>query len=256
MANPPVRTQFAMPDPNAAPLNLAQLFTLANALVSSEIVGDSFNTYVIQNGTPGVGDQGKVWIELSSDNKPLSIKTFYNGHWRKVYSGNIGEVKMFSGDPTNKFDAHGKGVIGGEWDGWHICNGKDGVIDLSDKFVIAAHLNDKDNQVGWNASDDVWQTFVDGKAVHDQGGAKDFTLTDKTTFRKAAPPLTVDSWSADGNAHTPPSGQLLGLQPAQSFNDPNNDRTMIAIDDGNTEPDPIPVLPPYFALAFVVFIGY
>jgi len=256
MANPPVRTQFAMPDPNAAPLNLAQLFTLANALVSSEIVGSSFNTYVIQNGTPGVGDQGKVWIELSSDNKPLAIKTFFNGHWRKVYSGSIGEVKMFSGDPTNKFDAHGKGIIGGEWDGWHICNGKDGVIDLSDKFVIAAHLNDKDNQVGWNASDNVWQTFVDGKAVHDKGGSKDFTMNADNTFDDRED-LIVGRLKIDTGGEDYDAGGLLYGKPGGS----TVNKTILAAPlnshgDPRTNPDPVPCIPPYFALAFVVFIGY
>jgi hypothetical protein len=147
--NPPVLTQFANPDPNAAPLNITQLVQLLNVLVGSEIQG-SYIPYVLQNGTPGMDDTDKAWIELDTAGRPKAVKVYYNGTWRRVYNGMLGEIRGYHGDPSTVFDDNGLGKVGLEYDGWHLCNGKDGTPDLSDKFVIAGHMNNSNGHTGYN----------------------------------------------------------------------------------------------------------
>src|SRR6516225_3262089 len=125
--NPVVLTQLAHADPNADPLNINELIDLLNTLVSSQITG-SYIPYVISNTTPGIDDQDKAWIELDSAGRRKSTKIFFSGNWRRVYNGMLGEIRGFSGDPTDltKWDANGHGAVGGDYDGWQICNGLNG----------------------------------------------------------------------------------------------------------------------------------
>lgn len=250
MPNPDVITQFASPDPDAAPLNITQLVALLNTLVASEIQGEYF-PYVIQNSTPGVDDRDKAWIYIDTQGRPIEIRIWWDngGAWRRIYNGMIGEVRMYNGNPATDFDTDGLGTVGGRYDGWHICNGKDGTPDLSDVFPIGAHMNNEDGHVGYSSG---WQTFVDGVADKKTGGHKDFTLTNATTFRPEVPETTARRHSADGNAPDP-TGTLLGTgsgatqYPLQGGG---------AGDPGNESPTPVPLLPPFTAIAFIIFVGY
>lgn len=244
--NPPVTTQFANPDPNAAPLNITELVQLLNMLVSSEIEG-SYVPYVMGSSTPGVNDRDKAWIKLDAAGRPLGTFVFYNGFWRRLYNGMLGEIRMFSGNPndTNEWDTNGKGKIGMTYDGWQICNGKNGSPNLTDKFIVGAHMDNSSGHVGYSGG---WQTFVDGKTDLKTGGVKEITLNANNTYRPARQAVTADKWSADGNAHSN-SGQLYGLGP-------NDNVTLLAADAGNTTPDPISNLPPFIALGFIIFQGY
>src|SRR5678815_1302584 len=150
MANPEVVTQFGNPDPDAAPLNITQLVALLNTLITSQIQG-SYIPYVIQHGEPGVNDRDKAWIYVDTQGRPVETRIWWeNGSaWRRVYNGMIGEVRMYNGNPGTDFDSDGLGNIGGNYDGWHLCNGKDGTPDLSDNFPIAAHMNNADGHTGY-----------------------------------------------------------------------------------------------------------
>jgi hypothetical protein len=245
-----------MPDPNAAPLNLTQLFQLANLLVSSEIRG-SYIPYLLQSTEPAVDDRDKAWIVLDSAGRPIAIKTFYNGLWRRVYNGMIGEIRGFNGNPTNHFNDDGKGNPGGEYDGWHICNGKDGTPDLSDRFIVGAHMNNLNGQTGWSSTQGQWRTFVDGKTILHTGGAKDITLTDKNTFQPGA---VIGEVTVGRYIITPGGGETLDedgvLWGKKSAGDETKNTTINVISDGNTTPDPIPTLPPFVAFALIIFVGY
>src|SRR4029077_11212585 len=148
--NPIITTTFAPPDPGATPLNLIQLVDLLKVLVSSEMQG-SYIPYVMQNGTPGVEDQDKSWLELDAQGRPIAFKIFWHGHWRRVYNGMLGEIRMYSGDPGTDFDTNGLGKVGLTYDGWHLCNGKDGIVDLSDRFIVGAHMNNHDGVNGFQS---------------------------------------------------------------------------------------------------------
>jgi hypothetical protein len=249
MPNPTVHTQFAMPDPNAAPLNLIQLFTLANLLVSSSIDGESFNTFIKQRGTPGVEDQDRIWFELDTGGRPVAIKSFYNGIWRRIYNGMIGEIRGYHGSPTLDFDEDGLGKIGLQYDGWHLCNGKDGVPDLSDRFLIGSHMNNVD-QSGFEDGELV--TWISNRTGEHTGGVRGITLNETNTFIPARGETTAKRMTASGSGPAD-DGDLLGVgsgavqYPLQGEGQGS---------DGNPTPEEINIINPFIAVGWIIFVGY
>jgi hypothetical protein len=243
--NPSVLTQLAHADPNAAPLNLNEMIDIFNPLFSSVIQG-SYIPYVINNSTPSVDDHDKAWIETDSAGRPLSIRIFYGGSWRRIYNGMLGEIRMFSGSPliTTDWDSNGHGVVGGTYDGWQICNGNNNSPDLSDKFIVGAHMNAL--AIGY-PSGGPWKTNVDGTAKQ-SGGSSTITLDGPHTWQAGHGAVKVGQWTATGNTA---GTSLYGLTHGDG-----TDLTLLASDPGNQNPTPIPTLPPYYALAFIIFQGY
>jgi hypothetical protein len=238
-----INTGFDSPDPLDCPLTFAALVALLNELVHSEFEGD-FIPYVTGAATPAVDDQNKVWHKVDSNGRPLGTYVFYSGTWRKQYSGLIGEVVMYSGDPAVDFaGTNGAGTVSGEWDGWALCNGNNGTPNLSDKFVVGAKMDDLG--VGYPTGGP-WKSTVSGEAQQAEDGVHEITLTQDNTFRPAVPALTVGRWDADGNAPNV-GGGLYGL---------GSNTTIVPSDAGNPDPDAIPTLPNYYSLAFAQFRGY
>lgn len=237
-----VEIEFANPDPDDCPLTFLELVTLLNQLVSGSIVAN-ITPYIRQAATPSVDQQTLIWHKIDVDGRPLGTYVFYGGAWRKQYSGNIGEIVFYSGDPGVDFaESGGKGTIGGDWDGWQICNGNNGSPNLSDKFIVGAKMDDQG--IGY-PTNGPWKTTVGG-TTQQSGGQKDITLTDDTTFQKPNDAIQMSNWQADGNSQNS-GGGLWGL---------GSGHTLLPADAGNETPDAIPTLPPYYALALVVFQGY
>jgi hypothetical protein len=273
--NPPdILTEFAMPDPGESPLNLQQLFALANRLVSSTIQ-DSYLSVVLRNGTPDVQDQDKVWFEKDAQGRPVNIKVFYHNKWRRVYNGMLGEIRGYSGapgyhdnDPHSDFDSTGLGNVTGNYDGWGLCNGKDGRPDYSDKFLMGAHMNKSNSHTDY---DNGWQAFIDtAKNPTDQktGGKFEVTATEANTFRNPSSDLWVGRWTANANARDD-QGQMYGLPkkivtgPDSGTPEPNDppNHLLIPADKGRTpDTDPpieaVTTLPPFIALGWIIFVGY
>jgi hypothetical protein len=245
MNNPPVKTDFALPSPNANPLTTIQLVQLLRTLVFSEIEGD-YLPYVIGHSTPSVDDRNKVWIELDTAGRPISQKIWVassGGAWRRIYNGMLGEVRMYSGDPTIDFDTDGRGFIGKTYDGWQLCNGKNGAIDLSDQFVIGGHMNKAD---GHEMYDNGWGTWVQDDMFEKTGGRKDHAMNADNTY---SPQLSVGRWTADNN-HRQNDGPLFGLVSG------HQDFETYELLPGNNNPDHISNIPPFMALGFIQFVGY
>jgi len=249
-SNPPVLTQFALPDPNASPLSVTQLVQLLNVLISSEIQG-AYAPYVLQSGTPDVRDQDKVWIEQDTQGRPVNIKTYWHGRWRRVYNGMLGEIRIYSGDPSIDFDSNGLGIVSGNYDGWHLCNGQDGVEDMSDRFVIGAHMNN--NQLAGYQGGQWVTTEVNSGGEH-SGGARDITLNAENTFQPAQPPVVVGKYLFPGGTGETldSAGDIYGKPSLQD--DTKNKTLLDGIDQ--TTPSIINIIPVYLAFAYIKFIGY
>jgi hypothetical protein len=161
----------------------------------------------------------------------------------------IGEIRLYSGNPgdTATWDTNGKGVIGGSYDGWQLCNGKNGSPNLTDRFIVAAHLDDSNGHTKYSGG---WQTFVDGTTDRKSGGVTNgkITLNANNTYRPARDEVTADRWTADGNVRST-SGVLYGVGNQSPI-------TLLPKDKGNLDPDDISVLPPFYALAYIIFQGY
>lgn len=158
---------------------------------------------------------------------------------------------MYNGDPSVDFNSDGLGNIGGTYDGWHLCNGKDGTPDLSDQFPLGGHMNNAGGHVGY---DNGWQSFVDGKTDQKTGGVKDITLNAEDTFQPNGnmAKLTVGMYNVAG---------VTGDASGPLYGDPSvvgaDKRRVLNIEsDGNTTPTAIPTVPPFTAIAFIIFVGY
>lgn len=247
--NPLLQTQFAPPDPNAAPLTVAQMVELLNALVQTTFVQpNSYIPYVVGSNQPGADDQDKAWLQLDASGRPLAIKTFYNGHWRRVYNGMLGEVRGYSGDPTQDFDTTGLGKIGMTYDGWHLCNGRDGTPDLSDRFLIAAHMNNN-SVAGYQNGQ--WVTTEVHSAGEATGGTREITLGPATTYIPESGTLTTSRLNVSGVTFDA-NGPILGAP----IGGPDNTTLPIVNIPGNTTPEAINIINPFIALAYIIFVGY
>jgi hypothetical protein len=249
--NPQVTVSLDHVDPESTPLNINELIDLINPRFRAAIINGSYEPFVIQHDTPRVEDQNKVWFELDTQGRPIAIKTFWHGNWRRVYNGMLGEIRMYSGDPSVDFDTGGRGLVGGTYDGWQLCNGRNGSPDLSDRFLIGAHMNK--NLGHGQYGEDGWTTIVvDGSQDLHTGGDNAITLDAENTYRPATQATRFRHWTADGNAPEAHTGNLYGVK---STNEDNND-DLVPGDEGNPSPPPITTIPPFIAVAFIIFQGY
>jgi hypothetical protein len=238
-----VEISFATPAPEDCPTTFTENVELLNELVSGSIVAN-ITPYVRQAATPGVDQQNLVWHKIDVDGRPIGTFHFYSGSWRREYSGRQDEIRYYMGDPAIHFESNGRGIVGGEWDGFALCNGNNGTPNLSDKFIVGAKMDDLG--VGY-PTNGPWKTNVSGSA-ESTGGVNEITLTDDTTYRPAKPAVELFRRTADGE--TPDAaGGLFGFGP-------DGASEIIAADPGNETPDAIPTLPPFYALAITKWIGY
>lgn len=241
MSNPLITLAIAHPDPSFAPTTLDQAWTATGGLkdlITATLQG-TYTPYVMSASIPAVNDQDKIWFKLDGAGRPLGAYKFYSGAWMRVYPYPIGTIVLFSGDPSGLFDGTGLGIAGTDWIGFAIANGNNGTPNLADKFVI-----------GSGTYSTTWKTTVAGTSLQ-TGGTSTITLDDAHTYRPATPLLTVGKWGADGNAASA-SGNLYGTVNT----DVTKNTTLIGADAGQTSPTPIPIIPPFYALAYVMFRGY
>lgn len=232
----PATTIFANPPAGTCPDNFTQTVAILNQLVSTE-VDTTLLPYLVQDTTPTADQHDYIWFKTVSG-KPTGIYKYYNGIWRKVYTGVIGDIKIFHGDPSPHFDGTGKGIPGGEQDGWYICNGQNSTPNLADRFIVGSDHYSGD-----------WKSDVRG-ADDSVGGVTQVTLDANTTYRPVIDDLLVHEWTADGNAGNdggPLFGEAAGAPTTQ---------VLKSGDAGKPTPDPFWIIPPYYAMAILLFRGY
>ena len=265
--NPSLLIQAGSVDPDASPLTVNELFALLDTVLSGEIVG-SYTPYVLGATTPSVEDQDKAWIELDSGGRPLSIKTFYGGAWRRVYNGMIGEIRAFSGDPTNRtyWDEHGRGQVGQRYDGWQICNGENGSPNLTDKFLLGAHMDNSAQKDGYSGG---WQAVLTGP----DGVANSYKTGGHFTETIANDNLPLLTNAQEGDA---PGLWIYGKEAKEGHPHPGNKAPLVDVNFGadaphqwnltdpstgghvygKDPPTPIWTVDPFVAVGFITFIGY
>lgn len=255
MADPTVVANFGNPAPDTTVSNLQDIVTQLNILALPVSVGP-FIAYTIGSITPAIEDNDKAWVRLDNAGRPIGTYLFYNGTWRIQYSGRLGEVRFFSGDPTLYFDATGLGILGGVWDGFALANGQNGTADLSNTFIATANMNSSGGGTQYNSG---WQSFVDGLAVLKTGGAASQLLTN-TQLPNIRVKLTGQS-IYDGNSSETDNKAIVG-------NNWGGSSKTITLGDFGSNPTPedvsqtpvpqipLPIVPTFYALAATVFVGY
>ena len=193
----------------------------------------------------------KVWFKIDSVGRPLGIFMHYNGNWRKVYTGvGIGEIRMIYYSPS-EFDTSGRGVIGGNWDGWLLCNGQNGTPNLTDSRFPAG--------VTWNGQ--VWVAHVPVTSTDQSAGGQG--RGGHTITANNLPQLKV-SLQTQGGVFGGSGGTHVVLPPYASPPPSTWDEYNItqggANDTGPATPLGSPLthlpLPNFIARGFVIFFGY
>lgn len=240
------------PDPTWNPTNLAQLWAFLNlSFETVNVSGGPFTPYVISSTTPAVADQDKVWEKVDGNGRPLGRYLFYNGNWRKEYTGNPTELRMFSGDPSTYFDNTGLGIVGGEWDGWAICNGQNGTDNWSDLFPVFGRM-DNAPITGYNAG---WQTNVTGAALK-TGGSSTYQIQNTDL-----PSMKVFARGRHYNAGASNTAKKAIVEGGYDGND-NFDTEPLASFGADPSGSPpvvqttVPIAPPFKAACLVKFVGY
>ena len=242
---PAVDITIASPAPGDCPQTFSELVALFRELISATV--DSGASYLVQADTPAVDQQDLIWHRLDSIGRPIGTYKFYDGEWRREYTNAIGDIKIFTGDPTPHFDATGKGIVGGDHDGWALMNGNNSTVNMSDKFIIGAHM---DNSGGTDGYSSGWRSTITGAPLATGGG--NVTLGAGTTYRPARAELKLSRWHSDGIGERP-DGFLYGR--ANGTPGAVQD-VLLAADAGNTSPTAIPIIPVFYAFALCQFTGF
>jgi len=186
------------------------------------------------SSTPQGVDQNKLWLKTDSVGRPLGLFVMYNGRWRQIATGNPAQVTMYAGDWATYFDGTGLGYAQQPWDGWAICNGNNGTINLTNKFVIPGYRCD-----GWYA----WVTNVDGYDAY-TGGRGYFQIVPANL-----PPMSVTFRVR--NAFAPGNQVPSVVEPGSG-----SEGTWTYSVNGTGAQSPISLIPPYIALGYVQYVGY
>jgi hypothetical protein len=191
----------------------------------------------VGSSPPSSALTNKVWYKTDGGGRPLGVYMFYNGNWRKVYTGVVfGEIRLYWGT-FSVFDGTGRGLIGGDADGWAVCNGQNGTTNLEGYFPCGG---------SWNGSN--WVTSTNGVTTN-AGGARGPHMIDRTKL----PALHTVAYgalvaAAGAGAY---AAANLGQTPVGTW--PLLDASGNSIDGAGQQPIPFP---PFVAMALLQFIGY
>jgi hypothetical protein len=235
----PVNVSFTAPDPDVAPATFAEAVDQLNELVVASVETE-LGTFVQGVDVPPVDDQDKLWFRFNTIGAPVAWYAFRLGVWAREEPPISARWGIFTGDPTEFFDANGKGLkgagpIAGDYWGWHLTNGLGGTPNWSNKFLIGGAM-DNVGIIGFAGG---WRTNING-AEEATGGVAEITLDADNTF---TPGVVVGGHDATGSTGSP-GGPLYGT---------GSDITLVGV---NEDPAPISVVPPFYAVAYVVFTGY
>ena len=206
-------------------------------ILSGEVPDNAGGGIFVGAAAPSSSLTNKVWFKIDSAARPLGIYMFYNGNWRKVYTGVVlGELRFYSG-ASSVFDGTGRGIVGGDVDGWALCNGQNGTFNLQDKFLVAS------TQYGAG-----WQANPSGLGGGNSGGRSNNTIqcNNLPDLFAVAQLATIASSSGGLNVASPGGG-------AGSWDISVNDLVNNCHCQGQV---PFDNTPPWYACALMQFVGY
>lgn len=202
-------------------------------------ISSEYRLCINLSGTvPVPEDRNKVLFTSDSVGRPVRVSLFYNGNFRRVYSGFPFEVRIYTGAWTANFDVTGLGILGSNWDGWALCNGQNGTTDFSDRFVIS----------GNNSQGGGWYTYLSGPALN-VGGAPTFQIQ-----LQNLPPVPLNLVLTTSYAGGGLNYAISTQQGDPIAGGPTGEIEVATA--GTGKQTPISTLPVYVAFGFAEFIGY
>jgi hypothetical protein len=193
----------------------------------------------VGSSPPSSALTNKVWYKTDAAGRPLGVYMFYNGNWRKVYTGAvIGEVRLYVGGYNGVFDGTGRGILGGDLDGWVIMNGQNGTVNM-EGFLPSGGA--------WNGSQ--WVSSIDG-SLKNTGGARGPLMIHSRQLPKMST-ATYGNSDASPGAGRFSLGQA-GVAPLAVYY-PVVDGAGVPVDGVNQQSLD---LPQFVAMALIQFVGY
>lgn len=224
--------------------------TAIRDMISLLVEGELEGEIIYRQITPP-SNTDSVWFKVDANGNNLGLLSYVRGVWRRIPPVGIGTRMYYTGPITGYFNpATLLGNHGDQFDGWQI--------DLAYEDVIVVNGSTYDTVAGH------WLTGIGSVATKDANGNVVITQTLAPSGGFAAVPLTLDNipriaynglfttlWEADNNHPTSGSGPLWGVAEP---NFPAN-HALVARDNGNQTPIPTPILPPWVAMAMLVYVG-
>lgn len=205
--------------------------------ITLNVQGEITGTKVIKGQVaPGPDDQDAIWFRVDNIGDTLGLFSYVNGDWRRIPAVGIGTRAYYNGVVAGVFDPLTLyGVHGGEFDGWQLD------YTFADQIVVTGSQ--------FNTTTGQWVSNIAGSLLT-TGGANTVTLSLDNVPRTAFPGLSTTLWEAHLNA--PGGDSALWGVPEANF--PAN-VSLLPADPGNTTPTPISILPPWIAMAMIVYRG-
>ena len=228
-------TAITQPAPACYPPDLNALLTLlATQGLRGTVPDNAGGGVFVGSIAPSSSLTNKVWFKIDQAGRPLGIYMFYNGNWRKVYTGSFGDIKLYIGPFNGVFDGTGRGVVGGDQDGWAVCNGQNGAPNLDGNYPCCAV---------WNGS--AWVANPDGLGYRGSGGVRGIQIAPSNL-----PQLHVNAHGIDvvvGSGSLTRTAIAQQTQPVAGVWSVNE-----------TVNSPNSVLPSqlFIATAYLIFLGY
>jgi hypothetical protein len=228
------------PAPACYPSDVNRLLDLltTGGGISGTIPDTAGGGIYVGSSPPSSALTNKVWFRTDGAGRPLGIWMFYNGNWRKVYTGVVfDEIRLYIGPFNGVFDGTGLGIIGGNADGWAVCNGNNGTPNLEGYFPCGGV---------WNGS--AWVTSTNG-ATTNAGGAR-------------GPHMITARWLPKLTSFV--YGNLVAGAGLGAYAVANAGQTIVGdwpLVDGAGNPvdginqQPVP-FPPFIAMCMMMFVGY
>lgn len=213
------------------------LVTWLQGAITLDVQGEINGTRIIKSQVaPDPDNQDAIWFKVDGIGNILGLFAFTNGDWRRMPAVGIGTRAYYNGAVAGVFDPLTLfGVHGGEFDGWQID------YTFQDLFIVTGSL--------FNSQTNQWVSNVSGGLLA-TGGRSTVSLDLSNIPRIANPGLSTTLWEADGNS----AGGDSVLWGVAKPNFPAN-VSLIPADPGNQTPTPVNILPPYIAMAQIVYRG-
>jgi hypothetical protein len=216
---------------------------LATGALSGSIPDTAGGGVFVGSTPPSSSLTNKVWYKTDAAGRPLGVFMFYNGNWRRVYSGvALGEIRIFAGPFSLYFDGTGRGLVGGDVDGWALCNGQNGTLNIEGDCPVPGLPGQFVGQ-----STDGWFSNCEGTGWHAAGGQRGLTIS-----MNYLPPMVAHS-------HIRGYQEGTGAGFAASTNDGTAPDYQLPVRDASGNAGLGQQLPSqhlYVALGFIQFVGY
>jgi hypothetical protein len=219
-------------------------------------MNDTGANVAINASSTGVDTAG-LWVwTLNQFNMPPRVMAYYTNQWLPYYTGRPGELRSYIGAWAGTFDTSGRAYYGSGWDGWCLCNGQNGTVDIRNRFVIPGYrwdgggwvvnfaaygtgLNDAYNYQGYGT---LYQSQSPYKFVQYVNLPKMYVNMNMTDFFKWTSTGHGENWTA-----IQPGGGGGGDQGTWAY---PIDQWPYMIDY------PLNILPPFIAVGYAQFMGY